>query len=85
MFLLKSLISGVSLNGSCGRVVWRSLTNETVILPSLLNRQTRNKSIRSSINTNITILKKTIHTMRPQVYLTRSDFPSSGVDLLRNE
>lgn len=37
------------------------------------------------INTQTKRFNSQFSTMRPQIYLTRSDFPAAGIDLLQNE
>lgn len=79
MLPLRNVISIVTLRRSCIGVVSRN-TCKTVNL-SALNYYTSVLQQKQSRNTS----KIVINTMRPQVFLTRSDFPATGSDLLRNE
>lgn len=69
------MISSVSLLRSCAIVVSKTITKSVI-----------SKSVSASI-TNIETRQFLLNysTMRPHIFLTRSDFPTAGIDLLQNE
>lgn len=72
------MISSVNMLGSCVIVVSRAIITKPVMSISF------SKVIRSG-STHPKRFQSNISTMRPQIFLTRSDFPAAGIDLLQHE
>lgn len=75
---ITNMISTVNLFRSCVVVVTRTITKPSIIKSHA--RQIRSVELSWRFISNMTT-----NTMRPQVFLTRSDFPVAGLDLLQNE
>lgn len=68
----------VTLLRSCAIQLSRTVSKP--VIPSVFAN-----SLNSSVSTSKLFFSRLLNTMRPQVYLTRSDFPTAGIDLLQNE
>lgn len=77
-FVYWTMISTVTLLRSCVVVVSKNLT-KSVNSSSVIRAITHTQAHKPISKRNYS------NTMRPQVFLTRSDFPAAGIDLLQNE